>query len=166
MSGDLWRDALTLALLLVGALLSLAAGVGLLRFDDHIQRLHAQSKPQSAGLLFILIGLALQQTGWATAAMLLPVLVFQFLTTPTAAHMLARGGYRSRHFDDAVLHVDELEHDVDRAQRAEDAEQAREDAELAREAAEHEALGDAPGGAAGEGAGADRGQGDGVAGRE
>ena len=135
LSGDLWRDALTLLLLLVGALLSFAAGVGLLRFDDHLQRLHAQSKPQSAGLLLILIALGLQQTGWPTALMLLPVLVFQFLTTPTAAHMLARGGYRSSHFDDAVLFVDELARDVERAQRAEDAEQAREDAELAREQA-------------------------------
>lgn len=139
MSGDAWRDALTLVLLLAGALLSLAAGVGLLRFDDPIQRLHAQSKPQSAGLLFILIALGLQQTGWPTAMMLLPVLVFQYLTTPTAAHMLARGGYRSRHFDDAVLHVDELVRDVDRAQRAEDAEQAREEAELARESEAAEA---------------------------
>lgn len=133
MTGDFWRDALTLVLLFGGALLSVAAGVGLLRFDDSITRLHAQSKPQSAGLLFILIGLGLQQHGWSTALMLVPVLVFQFLTTPTAAHMLARGGYRSRHFEDAALHVDELARDVARAQRAEDAELAREERASRRE---------------------------------
>ncbi|RRJ88346.1 monovalent cation/H(+) antiporter subunit G [Gulosibacter macacae] len=135
MSGEFWRDLATIVLLLAGAFMSLAAGVGLLRFTDMLQRLHAQSKPQSAGLLFILIGLAIQQNGWAPALMLVPVLVFQFLTTPTAAHTLARGGYRSRRFEDADLFIDELEDDVARAQRAEEAEARREAAQAARDAA-------------------------------
>ncbi|SJM64863.1 monovalent cation/H(+) antiporter subunit G [Gulosibacter sp. 10] len=126
MSGNQWLDLATLVLVLLGALLSLSAGIGLLRFSDMIGRLHAQSKPQAAGLLFILVGLAIQQTGWTTTLFLIPIVVFQFLTTPAAGMVLARGGYRSKHYEHVPLHVDELEAEVERAQRAEERAEARE----------------------------------------
>lgn len=133
MSGEFWRDLVSLVLITAGALFSLVAGIGLLRFGDLLQRLHAQSKPQSAGLMFILIGLAVQQNGLAPVLMLVPVLVFQFLTTPTAGIVLARGGYRSKHFEDVPLHIDELEDEVARAQRAADVQARREEAAASHE---------------------------------
>lgn len=126
MNVEMWLDLATAFLILLGAFLSLSAGIGMLRFPDMIGRLHAQSKPQAAGLLFILIGLALQQTNWATVLFIFPVLVFQFITTPAAGIVLARGGYRSKHYENVPLLVDDLEAEVARAQRAEDAAARRE----------------------------------------
>lgn len=126
MSVNDWLDLGTAVLILLGAFLSLSAGIGLLRFPDMIARLHAQSKPQAAGLLFILIGLALQQTNWGTVLFIFPILLFQFITTPAAGIVLARGGYRSKHYENVPLYVDELEAEVARAQRAEDAAARRE----------------------------------------
>lgn len=121
-----WLDLVTAVLILLGAFLSLSAGIGLLRFPDMIGRLHAQSKPQAAGLMFILIGLALQQTNWQVVLFIFPVLLFQFITTPAAGIVLARGGYRSKHYENVPLFVDDLESEVARAQRAEDAAARRE----------------------------------------
>lgn len=127
MSGIGWLDVMSCILVLLGAILSLSAGVGLLRFPDMIARLHAQAKPQAAGLLFILVGLALQQEGnWSVIFFLIPILIFQFVTTPAAGMVLARGGYRSKHYEHVHLYVDELKVQVDRAQRAEDAAAERE----------------------------------------
>lgn len=126
MSGNVWLDSATLLLLLIGALLSFSAGMGLIRFGDQISRLHAQAKPQATGLLSILVGLALQQTNAWTVLLLVPIIGFQFLTTATAGIVLGRGGYRSRHYEHVPLYLDELEPEVDRAQRAEDAAAARE----------------------------------------
>lgn len=121
MSVENWLDLGTAVLLVLGGILSLSAGVGLLRFPDMIARLHAQSKPQAAGLMFILIGFGLQQTNWGTVLFIFPILLFQFITTPAAGMVLARGGYRSKHYESVPLLVDELESEVERAQRAEEA---------------------------------------------
>ncbi|MDJ1371929.1 monovalent cation/H(+) antiporter subunit G [Gulosibacter molinativorax] len=121
-----WLDIATAIFLVLGSILSLSAGIGLLRFPDMIARLHAQSKPQAAGLMFILIGLALQQTNWTVVLFIFPILLFQFITTPAAGIVLARGGYRSKHYENVPLHTDELEVEVARAQRAEEAAAKRE----------------------------------------
>ncbi|MDO5052668.1 MAG: monovalent cation/H(+) antiporter subunit G [Pseudoclavibacter sp.] len=108
MSTDLLLDVASAVLLLLGAAMSLAAGLGLLRFRDLISRMHAQSKPQIAGLLFILIGIALQHPQWRIVLFLAPIMFFTMLTAPVAAGMLARSGYRNRHFRHEDLLVDEL----------------------------------------------------------
>lgn len=116
LSGEVWRDLLTLVCLAVGAIFSLAAGVGILRFTDLLGRLHAQSKPQTAGLIFMLVALGLQQPQWPLLLSLVPVVVFQFVTTPAAALVLARGGYRTKHLDEDALYLDELAPDVEEAE--------------------------------------------------
>ena len=45
--------------LLLGAMLCFAASVGLVRFPDVLTRMHAATKPQTLGLLFVVIGVAL-----------------------------------------------------------------------------------------------------------
>ena len=106
--------------LLVGALLSLAAGLGLLRFSDLLMRMHAQTKPQIFGLMCILLGIALQQTSWPVVLILVPIMFFQMLTTPVAAATLARGGYRNRHFPREDLYVDALASAIELAERERD----------------------------------------------
>ena len=108
-------DLLAAICVVLGAFLSLLAGVGLLRFPDALSRLHAATKPQILGLLFVLTGIALEAHSWSTLLALAPVLLFQMLTAPVSAHMVGRAGYRTGNFRKDLLLVDELEEAVDRA---------------------------------------------------
>lgn len=108
-------DVLAGVSLLLGALLSVAAGIGLLRFGDALSRLHAATKPQVLGLIFILAAIALEARSWGTLLTLLPVLVLQMLTAPISAHMVSRAAYRTGNFDREGLIADELGDVVDRA---------------------------------------------------
>jgi multicomponent Na+:H+ antiporter subunit G len=101
--------------LVLGALLSLAAGVGLLRFPDVLSRLHAGTKPQILGLVFVVLAIALSARAWPILLVLAPVILFQLLAAPVAAHMVGRAAYRTGNHRDALLTVDELAADVDRA---------------------------------------------------
>ena len=117
MTTDQILDLLAAIALLLGALLSVAAGVGLLRFPDALSRMHAATKPQILGLIFVLIAVALSARSWSTLLALLPVLLFQMLTAPISAHMIGRAGYRTGNFRKDTLVVDELESVIDRASR-------------------------------------------------
>jgi multicomponent Na+:H+ antiporter subunit G len=113
-----WLDLTAALLLLVGAVLSLAAGVGLLRFPDALSRMHAATKPQTIGLITALAALALASRSWLVLLAVVPVLALQFLTTPMAAHMMGRAGYRVGNVRADLLVRDELGDDIQRAQRA------------------------------------------------
>ena len=115
MTVDEWFESAASVCLLIGALLSLAAGVGLLRFPDALSRMHAATKPQIAGLAFILLAVGLDQRNWATVSTLFLVMLFQMLTAPVAAHMIGRAVYRTRHLRRELLLTDELADVVDRA---------------------------------------------------
>ncbi|MGF2949423.1 monovalent cation/H(+) antiporter subunit G [Microbacterium alcoholitolerans] len=92
-------EALTLVLVLLGAILCLSAAVGLLHFRDVPSRLHAATKPQVLGLL--LIGLAIAVSQRTVGGILLgvviviPVILLQFATAPLSAHMVGRQAYRN-----------------------------------------------------------------------
>ena len=106
-----WQAAFDLAgaiFLLLGAALAFIGAVGLVRLPDLFARMHAATKPQTLGLLLILIGLALTVRTWASVATLLIVVASQALTAPVAAHMLGRAGYRAGVAEDDLLHHDEL----------------------------------------------------------
>lgn len=108
-------DVAAVVMLAAGSLLSLAAGIGLLRFPDTLSRMHAATKPQIFGLMLILAAIALDQHTWGTIASLLVVLLFQMLTAPISAHMIGRAGYRNGDVDRDLLVVDELDEAVERA---------------------------------------------------
>ena len=117
MTGDEILDLLAAVCLLLGAFLSVAAGVGLLRFPDALSRMHAATKPQILGLMFVVAAIALSARSWSTLLALAPVLLFQMLTAPISAHMVGRAAYRTGNFDSDTLVVDELESVIDRASR-------------------------------------------------
>ena len=102
--------------LLLGAFLSLAAGVGLIRFPDVISRMHAATKPQILGLLLVVGAIALSARSWTTLLALTPVVVFQLVTAPIAAHMIGRAAHRSDRVDHASMLVDDLEEAEGRAE--------------------------------------------------
>ena len=122
--GD-WIDVVAAVFVLLGALLSLVAGVGVLRFPDALSRLHAGAKPQVLGLAFVVVAVALSaRTGYALL-LLVPVVLFQLLTQPVAAHMIGRAGYRTRNHRPDLLVTDELADDVERASRRAEEERGR-----------------------------------------
>ncbi|HEY8474818.1 MAG TPA: monovalent cation/H(+) antiporter subunit G [Natronosporangium sp.] len=101
-------DFIAGACLLAGALLSLAAGIGLLRFPDLLSRMHAATKPQVLGLLLILTGTGLRLGNVVDITTLVLVGAFQLATAPVAAHMVGRAAYRTGQFRRDLLIVDEL----------------------------------------------------------
>lgn len=111
-------DLITALLLVLGAFLSLAAAIGLLRFPDALARLHAATKPQILGLISVVLAIAVTARSWQALLLLIPVVVLQMLTAPIAAHMVGRAGYRTSTFDPATLIDDALAPDLAAAQRA------------------------------------------------
>ena len=111
----LWLQLASAVCLVIGAAFSVAAGVGLLRFVDPLARMHAATKPQIAGLLFVLIGIALANPRVTTVAFVIPILLFQMLTAPVAAHVTARAGYRTDNVRHDLLTADELAPAIERA---------------------------------------------------
>lgn len=114
----LWEQLMDLGAVVcvfLAAVLSVAAGIGLLRFPDVLSRLHAATKPQIFGLLLIIAAIALDQRSFPTLLALVPVFVFQSLTAPVAAHMVGRAAYRTRQLDANSLVVDELGPAIERS---------------------------------------------------
>jgi multicomponent Na+:H+ antiporter subunit G len=109
------QDVVVSVLLIGGALMSLAAGVGLVRFPDLLSRMHAATKPQVLGLLLFLLALAVENGTWLLVPLLVLCWVFQLLTSPVSAHMVGRAGYRTRHLRRDLLTLDELDDVVARA---------------------------------------------------
>ena len=131
MSAETWgtvADVAASVCMLGGAFFAFAAGVGILRFPDLLSRMHAGTKPQTLGLVLVLLGLALRLRTGPALWMLLLVVLFQLLTSPVAAHMVGRAGYRTGKVRHDLLLVDELTADqqaADRRAAAEDADDGR-----------------------------------------
>jgi multicomponent Na+:H+ antiporter subunit G len=111
--GD-WAAA---ACLLLGAGLSLVAGIGLLRLPDTLTRMHAATKPQVLGLLLVLLGVALRLRSWVDLGTLVLIGAFQLMTVPVAAHIVGRAAYRTGQVDGDRLVLDELDERLTRPGR-------------------------------------------------
>ena len=112
---DIVIDSVSAVFMIVGALMSLAAAVGLLRFPDLLSRMHAATKPQVLGLFLLLASIGLQLRTWWVWPVLLVAWIFQLLTVPVSAHMVGRAGYRTKHLHRELLSSDELEAVVQKA---------------------------------------------------
>ncbi len=104
-------DVIAAIFLLLGAFLTLAAGVGILRFPDLLARMHSATKPQALGLILMISAEALRVRSWGVVGLLLLVIIFQLLTAPVGAHMLGRAGARTDQMRKDLLVVDELSAD-------------------------------------------------------
>jgi multicomponent Na+:H+ antiporter subunit G len=108
-------DTVSAVFMVVGALMSLGAAVGLLRFPDLMSRMHAATKPQVLGLFLLLASVGLQLRTWWVWPVLFGAWIFQVLTVPVSAHMVGRAGYRTKHLHRELLTTDELEAVVQKA---------------------------------------------------
>jgi multicomponent Na+:H+ antiporter subunit G len=87
-------DIIGYILILVGILFDIFGCIGLVRFPDVYNRLQAATKCVTLGTILLLVGVALI-TGGAIAAKAIICAVFIVLTSPTAAHAIAKGAYAS-----------------------------------------------------------------------
>lgn len=117
MTLDTVLDSVAAVFLVVGGLMSLAAGIGLARFPDLHTRMHAATKPQVLGLLMLVLAAAIMWRSWAWVAIALLAWGLQILTAPVSAHVVGRAGYRSKHLRTDLLTHDELASTVDRVSR-------------------------------------------------
>ena len=108
-------DVMAAICLISGSALAFAAGLGLLRFPDLLARMHTAAKPQVLGMLLMMLGLGLRLRTGHIVWMLVLVALFQMLTSPVAAHMLSRAGYRTGKVRRELLVVDELTRDIEAA---------------------------------------------------
>ncbi|MEX5297940.1 monovalent cation/H(+) antiporter subunit G [Kocuria sp. CPCC 205292] len=112
---DTVLDAAAAVCLVVGALMSLAAAIGLVRFPDLLTRMHAGTKPQVFGLLLMLTAVALENRDPVMIPLILLGWIFQLLTVPVSAHMVGRSTYRSKHLNRNTLTQDDLQEVLNRA---------------------------------------------------
>ena len=119
---DTLIDVVAGTFMIVGCLMSLAAGIGMLRFPDLLSRLHAATKPQVLGLFLLLAALGLELRSWAVLPVLVLAWLLQLLTAPVSAHMVGRAGYRTRHLKRETLIADELAGVVEAAAQREESE--------------------------------------------
>lgn len=101
------RDIVSSVFLLGGALFCLLGAIGLVRLPDLPARLQAATKPQTLGLLFVLIGTAVRLE-FENAATLVLVILFQAVTAPVISQIVARSAYRTGAVDTDLLVIDEL----------------------------------------------------------
>jgi multicomponent Na+:H+ antiporter subunit G len=89
---DAWSNVveiISIVFMAIGAFFIFVGGVGALRMPDFYTRMHAASLTDSAGPIFILIGLILHTDSFLVAIKLFTVLVFILITGPTASNALA-----------------------------------------------------------------------------
>ena len=83
---ELW----TVVAVVAGAVFFLAGTVGLLRFPDSFTRLHALTKADNLGLVFVVIGLLPQVGSLLAGLKLLLVWLLVMLSSAAVAQLIAR----------------------------------------------------------------------------
>lgn len=111
-------DVIAGALLVSGSFLALTAAIGIVRFPDVLSRMHAATKPQTVGLVLILVGLAVRLQDVSAITVIALIVVFQLLTAPVSAHMVGRAAFRTGMASPDQLTV--CEYEADGARDAED----------------------------------------------
>ncbi len=80
----------------VGVLFMLIAALGIVRFPDLFSRIHAASKASTLGISLILLAYCLSEPTLYTVIKSLLTMLFIFLTTPVACHLLSRAMLRQQ----------------------------------------------------------------------
>lgn len=96
--------------LTIGALMAVTAAIGILRFPDTLSRMHSATKPQTLGLLMMLIG-AMVSIGGTHVDMGMLVLagLFALITAPVVAHRIGRLVYQEQRAQDGLMSRDQME---------------------------------------------------------
>jgi multicomponent Na+:H+ antiporter subunit G len=82
------------ALLLLGGFFCFIAGLGVLRLQDVLMRMHASTKAGTLGSGLILVAAAIYFGDLATISRAVAAILFLLITAPVAAHMIGRAAFR------------------------------------------------------------------------
>lgn len=91
----------SLILIILGMIFFTGGSVGILRFPDFYSRLHPAGKLDTMGLFMTLGGMAVYVvsdftlSALLTALKIMLIVVFIFITSPTATHAIADAGMRA-----------------------------------------------------------------------
>jgi multicomponent Na+:H+ antiporter subunit G len=96
-------------ILVLGALFTLLAAIGVVRLPDLYTRMHAASKAGAVGGGLILLAVAIVSQDAAVSIRAVIGVVFLLLTTPVSAHLLARASYLSGYKPCSDTSIDEIE---------------------------------------------------------
>jgi multicomponent Na+:H+ antiporter subunit G len=88
-------DIIGYILITIGVLFDIFGCIGLVRFPDVYNRLQAATKCVTLGTIMLLVGVALIAANGPVSAKALICAVFIMITSPTAAHAIAKGAYAS-----------------------------------------------------------------------
>lgn len=87
------KEAVSIILMLFGAVFMLIAGIGILRMPDLYTRMSATTKASTLGIGSISLAVALHFSELEIATRALAIVLFALLTSPVAAHMIGRAAY-------------------------------------------------------------------------
>ena len=86
-------DILATVAVVLGTVFGVLSAVGILRMPDVYIRLQVASKASSLGIALLMLGVAVHFGELDVTVRALLVVVFLFLTTPVAAHVIGRAAY-------------------------------------------------------------------------
>jgi len=103
-------DLLVAVPLVLGTFLVVVTCVGLLRFPDVYCRMHAAGKAGTLGVSLLIVAAVVYfaPEGMSTPVRGVLAIVFQFLTTPAATHLLSRAVYVAEYPRTERTAIDEL----------------------------------------------------------
>lgn len=99
------------AALLTGTFLTCVACLGLVRFPDVYCRMHAAGKAGTLGVSLVIVAVGIIYAGIDNSVPLRAALavLFQFMTSPAATHVLARAAYVTQYPLSERTALDELD---------------------------------------------------------
>ena len=87
------REAATVVLMVVGAVLTLLAALGVVRMPDLYSRMQSATKASTLGVGCTMLAVAVDFADLAITTRVLLIVAFVFLTAPISAHMIGRAAY-------------------------------------------------------------------------
>jgi multicomponent Na+:H+ antiporter subunit G len=90
-------EFIAVLLMLIGAIMAFISAIGIIRFPDIYTRSHAATKSSTLAVLLTLLGAFLYfatTTGFVSVRLILGI-VFVFITSPVAGHLITRAAYRA-----------------------------------------------------------------------
>jgi len=89
-----FNEIATAVIMIIGTFLILTTSVGLIRFPDVFCRMHAAGKAGTLGISFIILApVVFSGTGGDVWFRGILAIIFQFLTSPAATHLMAHACY-------------------------------------------------------------------------
>ena len=92
----MWSDWIAAALVLAGGFFCLVAGLGVVRFRDVFERMHAATKAGTLGLALICLAVMVEAETWLEVAEAAFVFLFMIASAPVGAHLIGRAAFRTR----------------------------------------------------------------------